>query len=411
MLDKVKSDIYACGRCGLCVIGYYGEVCPAYKYSGKFDSAAARGRNAINRAIMEGEFGIDEDVVANNYTCLGCKACQVTCQKRDHAGQLMIDEAKITQEMRKEIFKAGLEPEVLQKVDGVIADSGNPFGYEPVKRDAWAKGLDLPKTGDVVYFAGCYAALRKTNIAKSTVEILRAGGIDVAYLGEDEWCCGVPQLNDGNQDLAEKMIENNLNAIKASGAKTVITSCAGCFHALKTEYAEIVGELPFEVKHSSEVIAEMIEDGRLKLTGDLGAAVTYHDPCHLGRHEGVYEAPRKVIAAIPGAAFSEMERNQANSWCCGGGSVVSNVFPEMTKNISADRIEEAKAAGAQLVISTCPSCEENLGGAGRKQKVKVEDLNVIVAKMIDKSNSGKADNAEFKAGDLNVAAEDIMRGR
>jgi heterodisulfide reductase subunit D len=211
------------------------------------------------------------------------------------------------------------------------------------------------------------------------VGVLKAGGIDVAYLGEDEWCCGVPQLGDGNMELAEQIILHNIEALKAAGVKKVITSCAGCFHALKSEYPEIAGEIPFEVVHVTEVIAELIENGKLSLTKELSGKVTYHDPCHLGRHEGVYDAPRTILNAIPGIEFTEMKRTKQKSWCCGGGSIVSNVYPQLTADISKDRVLEAKETDADTIISACPSCETILTTAGRKEKVKVNDIVMLVA--------------------------------
>ena len=288
-----------------------------------------------------------------------------------------IDETKIQHALRVDLCKAGYEPESLQKIDAAIDETGNPFGEDAAKRGAWAS--DLPTEGEIVYFAGCYAAYRNPKIAKATVAILKAGGIDVAYLGEAENCCGVPQLADGNRELAEKLIMKNVEALKNAGAKKVITSCAGCYHALKSEYPEIVGELPFEVVHSAEVIAGLVKDGKIALSESVAKKVTYHDPCHLGRHEGIYDAPREVLGAINGVELVEMPRNKANAWCCGGGSIVSTAFPELSGDIAADRASEAAATGAELIVSACPSCEGNLTPDARKAKMKVYDLNVLVA--------------------------------
>lgn len=380
MLEKVKSDLLICGRCGQCIVSSMGFVCPVQQHTGGFDESAAKGRNSIAKALMEGRLELSQEVVDNTYTCLTCKRCGVACQKVDKNKQPAIRECVITQELRHEIVKAGMEPEVLKKIDKTIEDTHNPFGLAPAKRAAWADGLDLPTKGEVVYFAGCYAAYRNPKLAKATVAILKAGGIDVAYLGEDEWCCGVPQLGDGNLELAEQIIMHNIEALQAAGCKKIVTSCAGCFHALKSEYKEIAGDMPFEVVHTSEVIAELIKEGKLSLTNEVPVKVTYHDPCHLGRHEGVYDAPRAILAAIPGLELVEMKRTRETAWCCGGGSIVSNVYPELTDDIAADRTAEAKGTGAEMIISACPSCESILGNAGRKANMKAEDINLLVAK-------------------------------
>lgn len=379
MLEKVKSDLMICGRCGKCIVSDVGFVCPVHQHTGGFDESAARGRNSIAKAVMQGRLGLTQEVVDNTYTCLGCKRCGVACRKEDRSGNRAIDECKITLAMREEIVKAGLEPDVLAQIDQTIADKGNPFGMEAEKRNKWAEDLGLRKDGETVYFAGCYAALRNPKIARATVKILQAAGIDVAYLGEEEWCCGVPEINDGNAELAEKIIEHNLEALKKSGCKRVVTSCAGCFHALKSDYKEVVGELPFEVIHSSELIASLIEEGKLDLANAVDKKVTYHDPCHLGRHEGVYDAPRQILGAIPGVELVEMACSKDAAWCCGGGSIVSNVYPDLTAEISYDRVTEAIETGAEVIISACPSCENNLSTAGRKRKMKADDINVLVA--------------------------------
>lgn len=382
MLEKVKNDLLICGRCGKCIVSEVGYVCPVHQHTGGFDEAAARGRNSIGRALLEGRLELCPEVVENAYTCLSCKRCFVACGKLDKNKQPAINEDKITQALRNEIVKAGMEPEVLKTIDHTVEISHNPFGLAPERREAWADGLDLPKKGEVVYFAGCYAAYRNPKLAKATVAVLKAGGINVAYLGEDEWCCGVPQLADGNLELAEQIIAHNIEKLKEAGCKKIITSCAGCFHALKSEYPEFAGEMPFEVVHSSEVIAQLIEDGKLNFTEEVSGKVTYHDPCHLGRHEGIYDAPRTILGAIPGLELVEMERNKQNAWCCGGGSIVSNVFPDLTADISADRMAEAKRTGADIIVSACPSCESILTTAGRKAKMKVDDINILAAKAL-----------------------------
>ena len=380
MLEKYNYGIHVCGRCGKCITGKNGYVCPVWVEMGRFEEYCAKGRNSIAREILDGNLNYTPELVDSAYTCLGCNSCFIQCGKTNHdTHELCINETKIMQAMRADIVRAGMEPESLQAVDASVDETHNPFGEATAKRADWAKDLNLPAKGETVYFAGCYAAYRNPKIAKATVAILQNGGIDVAYLGEDEWCCGVPQFADGNVELAEKMILHNVEALKAAGVKRVVTSCAGCFHALNTEYPEIVGELPFEVVHSSEVIADLVETGKIKLDKKIEKTITYHDPCHLGRHENVYDAPRAVLSAIPGAELVEMPRNRDTAWCCGGGSIVSTVFPDLTKDIASGRVAEAKATNADILVSACPSCENNLTPGARREKMPVYDLSVIVA--------------------------------
>jgi len=382
MLDKYKKMVFACSRCGMCIVGEAGYVCPIQVHSGGFDQYVARGRNQIAKAILNGELGYSEELMESTFTCLGCDSCHAQCTKMDPltGEKNIIHETKIMNALRVDLVKAGFgPPEALKHVDASVHLSHNVFGDSEEKRALWAEGLDLPKKGETVYFAGCYAAYRNQKIAKATVAVLNAGGIDLAFLGQDEWCCGVPQLADGNIALAEELIQHNVEALKAAGVKKVVASCAGCFHALKSEYPEIIGSLPFEIVHSSEVIAELIDSGKITLDTEIEKTFTYHDPCHLGRHEKVYEQPRKVLKAIKGATLVEMSRNKANAWCCGGGSVVATAFPDMAGEIAAGRVEEAKSTAAEAIVSACPSCENGLSAAARKSKMEVYDLAVLVA--------------------------------
>lgn len=383
MLDKYKKMALLCSRCGMCIVGEAGYICPVQQHSGGFDQYVARGRNQIAKAILNGDLEYSDELMESTFTCLGCNSCHEQCTRMDPltGEKKVIEETKLTNALRADLVKAGFgPPEALKAVDAGVQSSHNVFGEPAEKRAAWAEGLDLPQKGDTVYFAGCYASYRNQKIAKATVAVLRAGGIEPAYLGEEEWCCGVPQLADGNISLAEELVQHNLEALKAAGVKRVITSCAGCFHSLKTEYPEIIGGLPFEIVHSSEVIADLIESGKITLDTEIVKTLTYHDPCHLGRHESVYEQPRKILKAIKGVTLVEMPRNQANAWCCGGGSVVSTAFPDLSGEIAAGRVEEARSTAAEAIVSACPSCENGLTAAARKSKMEVYDLSVLVAK-------------------------------
>jgi heterodisulfide reductase subunit D len=381
MLEKYRGAVEKCGRCGKCIVGEAGYICPVQQHTGGFDHYVARGRNEIARAILDGKLKYTPELVDVLYTCLGCKSCYVQCGLIDYqTRQPAIDESKISQAMRADIVREGLEPSALKAVDANVQKLHNPLGEPEEKRTSWSAGLNIPKTGDTLYFAGCYAAYRQPAIAKATVKVLQAGGVDLAYMGEDEWCCGVPELWDGNMALAEDLVKHNVEAMQKTGAKKVVTSCSGCYHTLKSEYPEIIGKLPFEVVHSSQVIAELIETGKINLGTEIAKTITYHDPCHLGRHENVYEQPRKALNAIKGAKFVEMPRNKANAWCCGGGSVVSTAFPDLAKDIAEDRIQEAKGTASEAIVTACPSCINMLTPAARKAKMEVYDLSVIVAK-------------------------------
>ncbi|MBM3132976.1 MAG: (Fe-S)-binding protein, partial [Chloroflexi bacterium] len=256
----------------------------------------------------------------------------------------------------------------------------NVFGAIPDRRARWASGLDLPRTGDAVYFAGCHASYPKAEIARSSIAILRKAGINVAYLGENEWCCGVVQFHDGSTAIAAEMARHNVEALKASGAQRVITACAECYKSLKIEYPAILGKLPFEVMHTSELMAELVSSGKLELRQGLHERkMTFHDPCQLGRYCKVYDPPREILRHIPGVELVEMLRHRGNAWCCGNGAdMVHSMDSELAAQIAGDRIAEARETGAEVIVSACPRCEASLERAGNGMKV--YDLSVVAAR-------------------------------
>ena len=254
-------------------------------------------------------------------------------------------------------------PEPIRKIDTRVQERHNTFGAR-AKRSEWAEGLGLPAKGELLYFAGCYASYPQTEIARATVAILRKAGLNPAYLAEGEWCCGVTQFHDGSAALAVDMARHNIEMIKSSGARSVVTGCAECYKSLKLEYPAVLGDLPFEVLHISELLAGLLGEGRISLEKELPEKkITYHDPCHLGRYCHVFEPPRSMIRAMPGVELMEMKRHHDYAWCCGhGADMVNSVQPGLASDIAQDRMAEAKESGAKAVITACPRCVQGLKG-------------------------------------------------
>jgi heterodisulfide reductase subunit D len=169
-----------------------------------------------------------------------------------------------------------------------------------------------------------------------------------------------------------------VSAIKASGAKLVITSCPGCYSTLKSEYPQIVEDIPFEVKHISEIIAELIDENKISFKLKINEKVTYHDPCHLGRYEGVYEEPRKILYAIKGIEFVEMLRNKQNAFCCGGGTDLPLINPKLSLSIAKLRVNEAREAWAEAIVTSCPQCVKTLSLAAKTAQIKIFNLPILV---------------------------------
>jgi Fe-S oxidoreductase len=227
----------------------------------------------------------------------------------------------------------------------------------------------------ILYFPGCMATYRAKDIARSTIELLRRGGVEFELLGEDEWCCGSVMLRTGNADVADELREHNLDAFKKHDADVVITSCSGCFKTIKQDYEKMAGSLEFEVKHVLEILKELIEEGKL-IFPETKLKVTYHDPCHLGRHSGMYDLPRDILKSIEGLELVEMPRNRENARCCGAGGGVRAAYRELADKMADTRIEEAVGTGAEVLTSACPFCTFALREAAERNgsKIRVLDL-------------------------------------
>jgi Fe-S oxidoreductase len=314
--------------------------------------------------------------------CLDCGMCKEVCWRSVDVPDIAY--RKIREKVKeKSTIESEVDLAILGEVELAIKERHNIFGKE-TPRAKWAEDLNLLKNGEVLYFNGCSAAYTYPKTARATVKILSEAGVDVAYLGEDEWCCGMPMLMSGNPKEFEEIIEHNLSKIKASGAKKIIFSCSDCYNTFKTHYKSRVGNLPFEVFHISEIISDLIKQNKLDLK-PVNMKITYHDPCHLGRGETVYEQPREILKKISQTELYEMPRNRNNALCCGGGFIVSTLFPDLTRRISADRIREAKDTGADAIVTCCPGCVATLSKAAafaeawEGVEIKVYDLPIIIA--------------------------------
>jgi len=383
-LEKLREMAFVCNRCGACREKFSAEmtkkpafrVCPIREHDGGFEHQCARGKLTIAQAILEGKLDYSAELIDSLYTDPDCGLCTWVCDSLP-----LLDPVAVWRAMKRDIAASDRLPEPLREKDARVRATRNCFGAK-ADRARWAQGLGLPREGALLYFAGCYACYTQTEIARATVAILRHVGEAPAYLGELEWCCGVTQFDDGSVGLAEEMARHNIAAIEASGATRVLTSCAECFKTLKLEYPARLGDLPFEVVHTSEFFADRLREGALRPDAGIpGARVTFHDPCHLGRHAGVFEAPRSLLGAIPGLELVEMERHRDWAWCCGhGADMVSSMRPDLASRISADRMAEARMTGAEALVTACPRCVRGLSKADGAMQVR--DLAVVLARSL-----------------------------
>lgn len=351
-LKNLKTEMMTCTMCGFCK-----SVCPAFESTG-WDRGVARGRMVLSYGLMQNEIPADKSVIEALYQCTTCKDCERRCPSK-------VRVVDVVESARRDLVAAGnVLPQHKKAIDN-IRMFGNPFGSQKSVPEILGQ---VPKHAKLGYFVGCTSAYRNTSTAKATISILSKLGEDFTLV--NEVCCGsVMQRVGWHEDDVIAQMKKNIDVITAQGVETVVFSCAGCYRMFKEEYPKYV-EVPFKVLH----ISEYLDSKDLKLSS-FDKKVTYHDPCHLGRHAGVYKSPRNVISKIPGVDFKEMSRNSATSRCCGGGGGVRSAYPELSSQISAGRVKEASFA--DVLITSCPFCVNNLNVGKEQIKADVEIIDLV----------------------------------
>jgi Fe-S oxidoreductase len=358
-IPDMIDDVYACIQCGYC-----NSVCPTFEEF-KWESASPRGKiyllkRFMSQNILEKIFKKNEEFkrgfVKSLFICASCGACNGICP-------VHIDLSHRWEELKEWLFLEGFAPmpqhtPLLERVE----THKNPFNEPVFKRDKWLPGdVELSSDPEVLYFVGCTESYRRQEIAKATAEILKKANVKFTLLGNAEVCCGSPLLRTGQTTVVkEELIPQNVENIKDTGVKTVITACSGCFQTLTNDYPSVVGPLPFEVLHISQFINRLKDEDRIRFEKKIERKVTYHDPCHLGRHSGVFDEPRKLLTSIPGIDFVEMFRNRNGSRCCGAGGGFKIAFNDKAVTIASKRVKEAVEIGSRQIVTTCPFCKTNL---------------------------------------------------
>ncbi|MGH7767446.1 MAG: (Fe-S)-binding protein, partial [Candidatus Binatia bacterium] len=343
------------------------DVCPAYA-TGKALSPAAiliNERFELNRIRPEFSAGKESprpllDFALNDeatWACTTCNACIEVCPVGNEQMLHIIDVR------RERVLSAAEFPINLKKAFGGMEQVGNPWAMAPESRLDWAKGLPFPvptvkqnPQPKVLYWVGCAAAFdpRAQKIARSMAEILNAAGVNWAVLGLQEKCTGDAARRAGNEYLFSELATQNAGTLNELKPELIITTCPHCLHTLKNEYPQFGGN--YAVKHHSEFIDDLVKAGKLKLRPEADGAATYHDPCYLGRHNEVFDAPRALIESA-GVKLTEPERNRRNSFCCGaGGAQFWKGEEPGRERVTANRYRELKATGAKTVATGCPFC-------------------------------------------------------
>jgi Fe-S oxidoreductase len=380
-IEGITDEVQSCLQCGFCR-----SICPVYEQVG-WESASPRGKmyhikqltqRSFIDTILRKKIDINEDFIREMYLCLGCGACEEVC----HAGLNIQD---VWRKVKTWIFENGLmNVQEYRQMHDAIKVYKNPYSEPPEKRDiTLPKNVTRSRNPEVVIFQGCTDSYTKQGLVQTAAKLCEKGGVPFTTLGKDEWCCGSMCFTTGQTDYIKEFAVHNVRAIKETGAQKVIAPCALCYDTLKKEYPNIVGDLPFEVYHIAQFLEEMITDGRLELSTPIRKTVTFHDPCHLGRHEGVIEPPRNLIKNIQDITLVEMDRNKKLSRCCGGGSGCNAGFSDIAQALAKDRLNEAKKTGAELLVTTCPIGKLHLNQVAQNNGyIKTVDILELVGQAI-----------------------------
>jgi heterodisulfide reductase subunit D len=343
---------------------------------------------ALVQAVKEGLLDASLDGYSGAFfRCLLCGSCTFACPSG-----VAVD--RILELTRGELAEQGLLPEVLSDLDARIARYRNISAEENDGRLIWVDNLPTPPTGldkeraEVAYFVGCVSSFfpRSYKVPQALVQIFDRAGVDYTLLGGAEWCCGYPLFINGEMARARDLIRHNVEAVRAMGAGKVVLTCASCYHFWKHSYPAALGmdDLGIEIQHATEFLADLLETGDLEMN-ELRQKVTYHDPCDLGRKGGVIEAPRRVLAQIPGLRLVEMAENRDSSHCCGGGGNLETFAPEVSQAVARSRIRQAAEVGAGTLVSACQQCERTLASAARAERIRirVKDITEVVLEALE----------------------------
>ncbi|WP_321366465.1 heterodisulfide reductase-related iron-sulfur binding cluster [uncultured Desulfuromusa sp.] len=380
--DLTWKDLFDSDACTLCKRCQ--DRCPAYNTDKPLSPMTL-----VNRigeiAFKTPEISLieacDKDAI---WSCTTCRACEEICPAAvEHV-------SKIVDMRRNLVLMEGEFPgeEVMTAMEQTEVN-GNPLGMGYAARGDWSEDLGIKTLAedaevDILYFVGCYASFdkRNINIAKAFVQLCQAAGVRVGILGKEEKCCGEPMRKMGNEYLYQTLAMENIERIKDYNVAEIVTSCPHCFNTLNKDYRDLGLDIP--VSHYTSYLDRLLQSQRLKLkTGAL--VCTYHDSCYLGRHNGIYDAPRRLIKAV-GGQILEMEKSRSEAFCCsaGGGRILAE--EKLGSRINHRRVEMAAESGSDTLISNCPFCltmfEDGVKGAGLEGRIISKDIAEVLVEQL-----------------------------
>jgi Fe-S oxidoreductase/nitrate reductase gamma subunit len=401
---KQLLDTDSCTMCGRCT-----AVCPAQNTGKPLDPReivlktgevmAATGSPVVSPPIgVVPEITVGADSVFERITaeeiwaCTTCKACDENCPVNIEILDKILDMRRYLSLMESNF------PTELGTAYRGMENSGNPWGMSQTERADWAKGLDGievlsdgdPMTAEYLYWVGCAGSFDDKNkrVTQAMAKLLQRADIDFAILGPSENCTGDPARRSGNEYIFQMLAMQNIETLNSMGVRKIITQCPHCFNTLQNEYPQLGGH--YEVIHHSEFLEDLVESGKLDLTdARLDERIVYHDSCYLGRHNDIYQAPRKVIGQLKGIDIVEAPRNGTKGMCCGAGGARMWMEEHVGKQINVERSQELLATGASRIATACPYCyimiDDGVKGEGvEDDQVKVADIAIHVLEALER---------------------------
>ncbi len=394
-LDLSKLDVLslmrfdACTRCGECT-----ATCPTGGEAQEDELVTPRGKILRLREFYTRQYGLRAALLGPRavheaelralaekaYLCTICGQCKSVCPAH-------LDTIRMWENMREFLVSNSLAPlPAHEQVVKSIENYSNPWMQPRSQRTRWSRKLEpgvmirdsLKERPEVLFFVGCTAAYDPNirEMALNTARVLSAAGIDFGTLGNDENCCGSTLLRTGLTEAAMRAAQANISLFEQAAPTTIVTNCAGCCKTLSQDYPRF-GKIGARVVHATAFIAELLDRGKLRLTHRVEAHATYHDPCHLGRHLGLYEPPRKLLESIPGIKLIEMERTRDEARCCGAGGGVKTAFPDLAMKIAGLRVADAEQTGANVLSTSCPFCLQSLRESIEAKRSRLRMMDVM----------------------------------